>query len=107
MAVFSMPDILADTRLSVLRSRTCAGKTGRPEHQTVQALLLMSPERQARRTEYLFSMIPKHLSHLITFKGVQFYIDTSRVSSYVGTKQSNPFHPPGSFRNKAQEGAPA
>jgi hypothetical protein len=38
---------------------------------------------------------------------VQLYIDTSRVSSHVGTKQSNPFHPPGSFRNKAQEGAPA
>jgi len=48
-------------------------------------------------TQYLSQSTILRVVHIITL----------HMSRYVGTKQSNPFHPPGSFRNKAQEGAPA
>lgn len=46
------------------------------------------------------------LSQLTT--NATLHVDEDITSKmHVGTKQSNPFHPPDSFRSKAQEGAPA
>jgi hypothetical protein len=74
MGVFGSLDIWR-TPDTALRNRNSPGKTHRQKHQNVQPLVPMSPERQARRTEYLFSMIPKHLSRSITSKRYNIYIN--------------------------------